>query len=166
MKKAAYFFAILVILIACNPTQQNPENEQKAETKKEAFDLELVKKAIADANAVYGKRFIENDPTFYDDKYCDDAIVFPAENPAVSGKENIRKYFYNDGKGKEIKIELSNPNIYGSAELVVEEGTYNFPDGKGGSLDKGKFMALWKQEDGKWKLYREIWNTDIAPKSN
>jgi ketosteroid isomerase-like protein len=53
--------------------------------------------------------------------------------------------------------------IYGNEDLVVEEGTYNFPDGKGGSIDKGKFIAIWKQEDGKWKLYREIWNTDITP---
>jgi hypothetical protein len=48
--------------------------------------------------------------------------------------------------------------------MVVEEGDYVFPDGKGGSFDKGKFIALWKPEDGKWKLYREIWNTDITPK--
>jgi ketosteroid isomerase-like protein len=56
-------------------------------------------------------------------------------------------------------------NIYGNESLVVEEGTYNFPDGKGGSFDKGKFIALWKQEGGKWKLYREIWNTDMPPSS-
>jgi hypothetical protein len=39
-----------------------------------------------------------------------------------------------------------------------------FPDGKGGSVDKGKFIALWKQEVGKWKMYREIWNYDITLK--
>jgi ketosteroid isomerase-like protein len=63
----------------------------------------------------------------------------------------------------EAVIELPAGNFYGDKNLVVEEGTYNFPDGKGGSVDKGKFIALWKQEDGKWKLYREIWNTDIPP---
>ena len=32
-----------------------------------------------------------------------------------------------------------------------------------GSVDNGKFIAIWKQEDGKWKLFREIWNTNNAP---
>ena len=52
-------------------------------------------------------------------------------------------------------------NITGTSDLIVEEGSYDFPDDKGGSFDKGKFIALWKQEDGNWKLWREIWNTDL-----
>jgi ketosteroid isomerase-like protein len=83
--------------------------------------------------------------------------------PLVKGREAIRKFFYNDGQNNEAIIELPDGNIYGDKDLVVEEGVYNFPDGKGGSVDKGKFIALWKQEDGKWKLYREIWNTDLPP---
>jgi len=45
-------------------------------------------------------------------------------------------------------------------KIWLEEGSYDFPDGKGGSFDKGKFIAIWKQEDGRWKLFREIWNSD------
>ncbi len=116
-------------------------------------------------NKTYSKRFMTNDTAFYYDRYCKDTEVYSPQVAAVKGRDAIISFFYQNGCNKETVIDLPAGNIYGNASLVVEEGTYNFPDGKGGSFDKGKFIALWKQEDGQWKLYREIWNTDIAPPS-
>lgn len=142
-------------LFSCN----HKESENKtAETK---FDIEPVKAHIIEMNKTYGKRFTTDDSLFYQDRYCKDAVVMGAQAPSVSGRDDIRKYFYNEGKNNEMTIELPTGSFYGNEEMVVEEGTYNFPDGKGGSFDKGKFIALWKMEDGKWKLYREIWNSDL-----
>lgn len=145
-------FAVAVLLVSCN--QHTHEHE---ETK---FDIEPVKAHIVEMNESYGQRFTTNDSLFYFERYCKDAVVMGAHAPAVHGRDSIRNYFYNGGNNTELVIELPAGNFYGNAELVVEEGTYNFPDGKGGSVDKGKLIALWKQEDGKWKLYREIWNSD------
>lgn len=128
------------------------------------FDIAAVKTHIIEMNKTYSKRFTTNDTTFYKARYCKDAQVLSPAVPAVIGRDAIIKFFYGDGKNTDAVIELPAGAVYGSEDLVVEEGTYNFPDGKGGSFDKGKFIALWKQEDGVWKLYREIWNTDIAPK--
>ena len=114
-------------------------------------------------NETYSERFMSNDSIFYADRYCLDAQVFSPGLPAVIGRDSIRAFFYNKGNNDEVKIELPAGNIYGSEDLAVEEGSYNFPDGKGGSVDKGKFIALWKKEEGKWKLFREIWNTDLVP---
>jgi ketosteroid isomerase-like protein len=127
------------------------------------FDIEPVKAHISEMNKTYSNRFTTNDTAFYNDRYCKNAAVFSPGLPAVMGRDSIASFFYQNGTNKEAKIELPPGAVYGTPELVVEEGTYNFPDGKGGSVDKGKFIALWKQEDGKWKLYREIWNTDNAP---
>jgi hypothetical protein len=46
-------------------------------------------------------------------------------------------------------MELPPNDIYGNADLVVEDGTYNFPDGKGGSLDKGNLLHYGK---GRWQM--------------
>lgn len=133
--------------------------------KKKAFDIVPVKAHIIEMNKSYSERFMTNDSAFYLSRYCTDAEVYSPNVPAVKGREAIRKFFYNDGNNKDAKIELPAGNFYGNEEMVVEEGNYNFPDGKGGSVDKGKFIAIWKQEDGKWKLFREIWNTDMPPPS-
>ena len=149
-------FIILAAYVAgCNST---PTSNAPTPT---SFNLDSVKAYITEMNKSYGQRFKTNDTAFYKERYCKDAAVYSPNVPAVFGIDSIISFFYGGGNNTEAIIELPSGNIYGNADLVVEDGTYNFPDGKGGNVDKGKFIALWKQEDGKWKLYREIWNTDL-----
>lgn len=157
MIKQIIFSAAMAAFLSCN--HKEGENKMTETT----FDIEPVKKHIFEMNKTYGDRFTKNDTAFYIANYCKDAIVMPDKMPAVSGREAIQKFFYGDGMNKEMKIELPDGNVYGNADMVVEESTYNFPDGKGGSFDKGKFIAIWKNEDGRWKMFREIWNSDTAP---
>jgi ketosteroid isomerase-like protein len=149
------FTLLAAYLISCN-SAASPEAPATSN-----FNLDSVKAYIAEMNKSYGKRFTTNDRAFYNERYCKDAAVYCPNVPAVQGIDSIITFFYGSGNNGEAVIELPPNNIYGNADLVVEDGTFNFPDGKGGSVDKGKFIALWKQEDGKWKLFREIWNTDL-----
>jgi ketosteroid isomerase-like protein len=126
------------------------------------FNLDSLKAHITELNKSYAKRFTTNDPAWYKERYCVGAAVYAPNVPPVIGIDSIIKFFYVSDSSTAV-IDLPPNNIYGSADLVVEDGTYSFPDGKGGHVDKGKFIALWKKEDGKWKLFREIWNTDLAP---
>jgi ketosteroid isomerase-like protein len=153
---------ILFIMLAASVAGCNSTSTSNAPAATN-FNLDSVKAHITEMNKSYGRRFTTNDPAFYKERYCKDAAVYSPNIPAVVGIDSIISFFYVGGNNNEAIIELPPNNIYGNADLVVEDGTYNFPDGKGGSVDKGKFIALWKQEDGKWKLYREIWNTDLPP---
>jgi len=155
--KQLLFLSVTFLLASCGA------QEEKNEEKKNSFDISVAKSHIMEMNKTYSDRFTTNDTAFYNERYCKDAEVYSPGVPAVKGREAIREFFYGDGTNKEAKIDLPPGNFYGNEELVVEEGTYDFPDGKGGSVDKGKFIALWKQDDGKWKLFREIWNSDIPP---
>ena len=145
---------LAILLLAC-------QSGKKPATSKEDFNLDSVKAHLTKMNESYSERFTTNDSMFFVNRYCVDASVYAPNMEAVKGREAIRQFFYADGKNTDAKIELPIGNVYGNETLVVEDGTYNFPDGKGGSVDKGKFIALWKKEDGIWKLYREIWNTDL-----
>lgn len=151
---------LLMLTAACLFSCQS---KQSGKAQAGSFSLDSVKAHIMKMNESYSERFMTKDSVFYTERYCRNAQVYSPGMPAVIGRDSIRAFFYNNGNNKEAKIELPPGNFYGNADLVVEEGSYNFPDGKGGSVDKGKFIAIWKQEDGKWKLYREIWNTDNPP---
>ena len=155
--KKLFVLIPVILIVSCS------EQGEKSIAAGNNFDLTQVKNHIEEMNKAYSQRFTTNDSIFYVDRYCRDAEVYCPALPAVKGREAIRAFFYSGGNNTETVIELPPGNIYGGPDLVVEEGTYNFPDGKGGSVDKGKFIALWKQEDGKWKLFREIWNTDLPP---
>jgi len=142
---------LLVVLAACTKVERT-----------ETFDLEAVRKHIREANLAYGERFSTDDATWYAERYTQDACALPPNEAMVCGRDAIRAFNYNDGANAEINIIVNETAVYGNANEVIEEGTFNFPDGNGGSYDKGKFVAIWKQEDGKWKLHREIWNSDIT----
>lgn len=152
-----------IILLSLTITLFSCQQSQTDKADKSNFNIDSVKAHISKMNESYGERFMTGDTAFYTIRYCKNAEVYSPGMPAVKGLGAIISFFYQGGANKEAKIELPLGNIYGNEELVVEEGTYNFPDGKGGSVDNGKFIALWKQEDGTWKLFREIWNTDNAP---
>ncbi len=145
------------IIFSCNSTH----SDQK---QKSTFSIDSARAHIIKMNESYSERFMTNDTAYYISRYCKDAQVYSPGMPAVVGRDSIINFFYQNATNKEAKIELPAGNIYGNEELVVEEGTYNFPDGKGGSFDQGKFIAIWKQEDEVWKLFREIWNSDSLPK--
>lgn len=132
--------------------------------KKSSVNIETVKKHIEAMNAKYSDRFTGTDTSLYENRYCKDAQALAEGMPPLVGRDAIRSYYFNNGENKELTIEIKATNIFSGGDLVVEEGTYSFPDGKGGVIDQGKFIALWKEENKQWKIYREIWNSNIPKK--
>lgn len=148
-------FAVVVLIIACNTKETKIENE------KPEFDIEAVKAHINKANETYVVRFKEDGSNGLKEKlYCKDAVTMPLDDNTVAGRDSVWAYYYGNGEHKNANIIIKATDIYGTDSLVVEEGVYDFPDDKGGSIAKGKFITIWKQEDGMWKMYREIWNND------
>jgi ketosteroid isomerase-like protein len=127
------------------------------------FILEEISAHIDSLNKIYGDRFTTGDPALYTARYCADAIIMPSEMAQIKGRDSIRHFNYNDGKNKHFRVVITATKIYGGPDAVIEEGYYTFPGEDGKIYDKGKFIAIWKQEEGVWKLFREIWNTDNAP---
>jgi ketosteroid isomerase-like protein len=34
-------------------------------------------------------------------------------------------------------------------------------DASGKQIDRGKYITVWKKQQGQWKLHRDIWNTSM-----
>ena len=88
----------------------------------------------------------------------------PPNETTICGRDAIRGYFYYGGANRDIDISVKSTDIYGGADAVIEEGNYDIPNPKGGYFDRGKFIGIWKLEDGTWKLYREIWTSSLPRK--
>ena len=46
--------------------------------------------------------------------------------------------------------------LSGDGEYFVELGRYEILDNSDTVLSKGKYVVVWKQENGEWKIYRDI----------
>ena len=79
--------------------------------------------------------------------------------PAVSGREHIQtvqKAFIDSGA----TLELTLIDIWGEETMLAEEGTWILSTKDVQQLDKGKYIVLWKKEGGKWKIFRDCFNSD------
>ena len=54
-------------------------------------------------------------------------------------------------------------DVWGTADLLTEEGEVTMFTKDGQQIDKGKYLVVWKKEDGKWKLFRDMFNSNLPP---
>jgi ketosteroid isomerase-like protein len=96
--------------------------------------------------------------------YSADAKILPPDEPIIAGAEAIDAFWqaYNPGQ---VRIEVSEVESRKLGNFWLREGAYKaqFPDE--GETRVGKFMELWKQENGNWLMYRQMWNRNapLAP---
>ena len=154
MKKLLSILLVSATLIACT---------NKAENKKEGstFDLEKVKADIVASNKAYCEAFAKGDSAAIVSKYTKDGCVMPPNAPKLCGAQGIGA-FVNGARAMGItNINVTTTEVMGGPEAVVEVGTYELFVAGNKSIDKGKFVVAWKQEDGKWKMHRDCFTTDV-----
>lgn len=157
MKKLFFLLITAAAMVACN---QNTETKDATTS----FNLDSAKAAIDANNKVFTESFEKGDSALFISCYTTDGCVMPDGGaPKMCGTEGLAGFFAY-GKQMGIRsIKLVTTEVIGGKELVSEEGTYEIMDAAGKTMDKGKFIVTWKEENGVWKKYRDIWNTDMPP---
>ena len=61
---------------------------------------------------------------------------------------------------KTARLDTVEAEEYG--ETAIEIGKYTLSGEAGKVMDRGKYVVIWKQEGGQWKLHRDIWNSSLS----
>ncbi|MEP7255698.1 MAG: DUF4440 domain-containing protein [Ferruginibacter sp.] len=138
-------------------------NNEVAKTETPAFSLDSAKAAIAASNKVFGECFAKNDSVTFVGCYTSDACINPSNMPRMCGPQAITAFFNGGYKMGIRNIKLTTEEVMGGKDAVVETGKYEMFVGDNVSAEKGKFIVVWKEENGKWKMHRDIWNSDNPP---
>jgi ketosteroid isomerase-like protein len=81
----------------------------------------------------------------------------------VGGRDSIES-FWQSGIAKGVKgLRLTTIDLDGAGPLRVETGSYQVVGPGGGDLGRGHYMFVWKNENGAWKIHREIGTELPAP---
>ena len=62
------------------------------------------------------------------------------------------------------KNELTTEDVTAAGDYAVETGKWVATSADGKHLDHGKYVTVYKKADGGWKIYRDIWNSNMASK--
>lgn len=151
MKKLFLTAIVITSLFAC---------KQNTETRSE-FDLVNAKKEIEATNQNLKELLAKGDSIGFANSYTADAKFMESNQPSIVGKSKIQSFWTKLINGGATNISLTTLEVWGDENYITEEGLYDFKSKDGAALGNGKYIVLWKKEDGKWKLHRDMANSDM-----
>lgn len=123
-------------------------------SKSSELDLAAIRPIIDSLDKKGAENFLKGDSVAMYRMYAKDADL-----GGITGQDilrywgaQIRSSIKNDTRN--MKFTISSLSTDG--EFVTELGTYEIRDSKKTLKATGKYLIVWKQEDGNWKLYRDI----------
>jgi ketosteroid isomerase-like protein len=93
--------------------------------------------------------------------YTGDARMFPPNSDVVSGREAIQRFWQGAIDAGVRGLALTTMEIEEHGDSAHEVGKYSATGDGGKVLDTGKYVVIWKREQGRWHLHRDIWNTSM-----
>ncbi len=96
--------------------------------------------------------------------YTDDAVYMPPNAPIAKGRAAIEAHFKQELQQGFTNLQLMPMESAISGSQAFEAGTATVT-GPGGRKENGKYLAVFKQVGGAWKIAYDINNTDQPPPS-
>jgi len=150
-----------IVLVAALGCQTAPPKDTTAEAKQ----------AIDAANAQWPRLTAAGHADSIADFYHSTAVLLPPNMSAVHGREAIRAFFatMNGMASPPPVLTLRAESVWASGPMAVELGRWNFAWAAGSkrppgapAADSGKYIVRWVQENGRWFMAQDIWNSDVA----
>lgn len=97
--------------------------------------------------------------------YTREGQVLPPGSDAVAGKESIGTFWKGVIDAGIAGVELQTLETELAGDTIIEVGRFRLQAADGQQVDHGKYLVTWKQENGDWKIHRDIFNSSAAPQS-
>jgi ketosteroid isomerase-like protein len=93
--------------------------------------------------------------------YHEDAKLYAPNSDVIEGRQPIVTFWMNTIRSGVKDMELETTDTESEGDLGYESGKYTIYGAERMILDRGKYIVVWKKDDDKWYLYRDIWNTSL-----
>jgi uncharacterized protein (TIGR02246 family) len=122
-------------------------------------DAPEIRAAIQTANGNFIAALRRGDAAGIAALYTEDAQVLPPNSDVMSGKAAIQAFWQSVIDMGVTGGSLESVEVEGSGSSASEVGRFTMEVAGGRVVDNGKYLVLWRQEGGQWKLHRDIWNS-------
>ena len=127
-----------------------------------------MKAKFNELNKKFSQMMLDNDLEGMLSYYSENPISMPSYQPALRSLDAMRESHKQQHEmGMKITaFELTATDVIVEGNIAIEIGTYTIsmimPE-MGEINDYGKYMNVWENQDGDWKLRADMWNTDMNP---
>jgi len=120
-----------------------------------------VRTAVDAANKQFASAVGRGDAAATAALYTSNAQAFPPNSPVVSGRAAIEKMWKGVFEAGIAGASLTTTDLEAHGDAAFETGTYEMTLKDGKVADRGKYVVVWKRENGQWRIHRDIWNTSM-----
>ena len=117
---------------------------------------------IQRANQEFEKRFADGDASGMALLYTQEGMLMPPGAPVQQGQTAIGAFWRMVMEMGIKTARLTTKQIDELGETAVEVGEYELGGQDGQSIDRGKYVVVWKKVKGNWRLDKDIWNTSVS----
>lgn len=117
--------------------------------------------AIEAVNKQFLAAFAKHDADGVASFYTANAEAFPPNAAVIRGRAGIAKMWQGVFGAGIAAAELKTTEVQAQGSTAFEVGSYAMKLKDGTVADRGKYVVIWMKEDGKWRLHRDIWNSDL-----
>ncbi|MEO6404717.1 MAG: DUF4440 domain-containing protein [Ferruginibacter sp.] len=154
----AAFVSYVLLMSACN----QPEKTVTTTSANGFSNLEGARAIIKENNGHFVEALQRGDSSSMAAMYTRDAWLLPQHSEPITG-EDIQHAWGAAIRGGVKAFLFNTQDVTGYQDLLVETGKYETYGAGRQLLDKGKYVTVWKRENGVLKIFRLISNTSLAP---
>ena len=122
---------------------------------------ENVFEAIKEADEKFMALYRQGNAAGIAELYSEDAVLMLPGADFVRGKEGIQATFAGFMAMGIKALVFDVIEVDQCAEKAIEMSTYRLLGVDDQELDHGKYIVVWKREQGEWKLHRDIFNSSL-----
>jgi uncharacterized protein (TIGR02246 family) len=125
--------------------------------------MEDVRSLIASVNQKFMDAFSRLDAAGVAALYTEDTKLLPPGFPMMTGKEAVKSFWQGAMNSGVTEAKLETLELESQGNSASEIGRFTLTvqlQGNETTTMTGKYVVVWKNQDGDWKLHIDIWNTD------
>lgn len=143
--------AAVALLAACAPSETSVDQQAEAER-------------LMELERQWSSAFQEGDIDWIVDRHATRGRALPPGAEPVVGREAVRTFWtgLHETEGLSLSFGPDEAHVSRSGDLGYVLGTYEMTLPDGGE-DRGKYVVVWTQEDGEWRIAADIFNSNLSP---
>jgi ketosteroid isomerase-like protein len=151
---------VIVCLFSFSCNTDVSKKEVSGSEKASTFNQQWAQSFIDSINSKFSEQFRAKDSVALAAHYWPDAELLLSNSESIKGADMVSAWGVMTRMG--IKdFTFSSTNVSGDYEFIINTGNYEMKDEKDAVVDKGKYVVVWQQRNGEWKLFRDIGNTSL-----
>ena len=117
-----------------------------------------IRSQIEAANREFMTAFGKGDAAAIAALYTSGSQVLAPNSDVVNGTEAVREFWQGAMALGLTGAKLDTVEVDAAGDTAIEVGRYRLTAGDN-PADHGKYIVVWKNVGGRWKIHRDIWNS-------